>query len=233
MATISSNLKNLPGPETISRRTLANGITVLSYTNPNVSSVYLIGLMTCGSASDPADKLGLAHYTASMLSRGTTRRSFQAFHEELENRGASLSFSSGMNDTWFRGKALAEDLEMLFDLAADSLRNPAFTPEYFERLRAQLLAGLAIRDQDTSEVASLLLDQHLFPQHPYGHPQDGYPETIQSIRREDLVKFHADAYSPDGMILVVVGAVSSEQVFSLAERYFADWRNPEIGRAHV
>lgn len=226
MATTSSNPKNLPGPETISRRTLANGIRVLSYTNPNVSSVYLIGLLNCGSASDPAEKLGLAHYTASMLSRGTARRSFQAFHEELENRGASLSFSCGMNDTGFRGKALAEDLEMLFDLAADSLRNPAFTPEYFERMRAQLLASLAIRDQDTSEVASLLFDQHLFPQHPYGHPQDGYPETIQSIGREDLVKFHAGAYNPDGMILVVVGAVSPEQVFSLAERYFADWRNP-------
>ena len=69
--------------------------------------------------------------------------------------------------------------------------------------------------------------EHLFPQHPYGHPQDGYPDTIQSIEREDLVKFHAGAYNPEGMILVVVGAVSSEQVFGLAERYFADWRNPK------
>jgi len=226
MPTKAKNWKNLPGLESIARRTLPNGITVLCYNNPNVSSVYLIGLLDCGSALDPQDKTGLAHFTASMLSRGTTQRSFQSLHEELENRGASLSFSCGSNDTGFRGKALAEDLEILFDLTADCLRRPAFTQEYFERLRAQLLASLAIRDQDSAEAASLLFDRHLFPNHPYGLPQDGYPATIQAIRREDLVQFHQDYYAPEGMIISAVGALSSEQVFSLAERYFAEWKNP-------
>jgi len=226
MATKSINWNNLPGPDSIARKTLANGITVLSYNNPNVSSVYLIGLLDCGSALDPQDKIGLAHYTASMLSRGTTRRNFQSFHEELENRGASLTFSCGTNDTWFRGKALAEDLEILFDLTADSLRHPAFTQEYFDRLRAQLLASLAIREQDTAENASLLFDQYLFPGHPYGQPQDGYPVTIQAIQREDLLRFHQDHYTPNHMIMVVTGAVTPELAFGLAERYFADWQDP-------
>ncbi len=223
MAEKNDHWKNLPGPATIARKALPNGVTVLSYNNPNVSSVVLIGLLDCGSTLDPQDKLGLAHFTASMLSRGTTHRSFQAYHEELEKRGASLTFSCGTNNTSFHGKALAEDLEMLFDLAADGLRNPAFAPEYLERVRAQLLASLAIRDQDTAETASLLFDKHLFLDHPHGNPQDGSPETLQAIRREDLLDFHRNYYSPENMILVVAGAADPSKVFELAERSFADW----------
>jgi zinc protease len=225
MAVQNINWNNLPGPDSIQRFTLANNITVLTYNNANVSSVYMVGLLNSGSSLDPQDKLGLAHFTAGMLSRGTARHNFNDFHEELENRGANLSFSCGANNTWFRGRALAEDLETLFSLSAESLRQPAFRPEYFERMRAQLLAGLAMREQDTGEAASLLFDQFLFPGHPYGQPTDGYPETIQRIRREDLLQFHQDQYSPDGMILIIAGALDSQQVVDLAKQYFADWEN--------
>jgi zinc protease len=232
MTTNTNHWKNLPGPETIARKVLPNGITLLSYSNPNVSSVYLVGLLNCGSTQDPQEKLGLANFTASMLSRGTAHRSFRDFHEELENRGASLSYSCGTNNTSFHGKALAEDLEILFDLAADGLRDPSFSAEYLERMRAQLLASLAIRDQDTGEMASLLFDQHLFHGHPYGSPQDGYPATIQAIRREDLLQFHRNHYSPQDMLLVVTGAVTPAQASTLAERYFADWQNPQAKAAN-
>jgi zinc protease len=223
MATNIINWNNLPGPESIQRSSLVNGITVLSYQNANVSSIYMVGLLSSGSSLDPLEKLGLAHFTASMLSRGTLRHSFQEFHEELENRGANLSFSCGANNTWLRGRALAEDLETLFSLSAESLRQPAFRPEYFERVRAQLLAGLAIREQDTGEAASLLFDQYLFPDHPYGQPTDGFAETIQRITVEDLQKYHQQYYSPRDMILVVAGAVEDGQVKDLAQKYFGDW----------
>ena len=225
MATNIINWNKLPGPDSIQRTTLTNGITVLSYKNVNVSSVYMVGLLNSGSRLDPQEKLGLAHFTASMLSRGTLRHSFKEFHEELENRGANLSFSCGANNTWFRGRSLAEDLETIIALSAEGLRQPAFRPEYFERVRAQLLAGLAIREQDTGEAASLLFDQYLFPNHPYGQPTDGFAETTQRISVEDLQEYHRQNYSPQDMVLVVAGAVEGRQVVDLAQKYFADWEN--------
>jgi zinc protease len=205
---------------------LTNDIRVLTFSNFNVSSVYLIGLLRGGSAYDPADKLGLSHFTVSMLSRGTSHRDFNSYHRELEDRGANLGFSCGANHISFRGRALAEDLETLFDLAADSLQFPAFSPEYYERLRSQLLASLAIRDQDPSEISSILFDRELFPGHPYGQPKDGYADTIQNIQLEDLVDFHKTYFSPEKMILVATGAVTPAQTAKLAEKYFSSWNTP-------
>jgi len=223
MATLQINWTNLPGQKTINRIVLPNGIRVLSFSNFNTKTVYLVGLLNCGSVLDPGDKLGLAHFTAGMLTRGTSKRKFNEIHQELEERGASLTFSCGSNHTWFRGKALAEDARSLFELSAECLQLPIFDQEYFDRMRSQLLTGLAIRDQDTAEIASLLFDHNLFPDHPYGQPLDGYPVTIQNINRDDLTVFHRQHYSPNGMMLVIAGAITGKAVNQLAEKYFAGW----------
>jgi zinc protease len=220
-----NKIQNLPGADSIDRFVLSNGITLLTYSNFNTHSVDLIGLIEAGGAADPKQKLGLAHFTASMLSRGTQKRNFSEYHDLLESRGANLSFSCGIRNTWFRGKSLSEDLEILIDLAAESLQHPAFPPEYVERLRNQLLAGLAIREQDTAEVASLLFDQNLFPGHPYGDPVDGSVETVKAIQREDLIAFHHNHFTPSQMIVVAAGAVESSRVRECVEKALGGWKN--------
>jgi zinc protease len=57
--------------------------------------------------------------------------------------------------------------------------------------------------------------------------EDGYPETIQAITRDDLVNFHRRHFGPRRMIVTVVGAVRAGEVLDLIERCFGDWQNPE------
>ena len=164
----------MPGPENITRLELANGIVVLSRANPASASVVLSGSLPAGSLYDPDEKLGLAGFTASALMRGTQRRSFSEIYDILESAGASLGFSGGTHSVSFSGRALAEDLDSLLMLLAEALQQPAFPEDYIERLRAQILTSLAIRDQDTAEVASLVFDQIVYCGHPYSRPEDGY-----------------------------------------------------------
>ena len=220
-------LKNLPGPESIHRKVFANGITLLTFSNFHTHSVDIVGMLDVGAAADPKDKLGLAHFVVSMLSRGTQKKDFQTYHDLLESHGASLTFSCGDLHSWLRGKALAEDAEMLIALAAESVRQPAFPSEYVERLRSQLIANLAIRDEDTAEVASMLFDRALFPSHPYGEPADGFVETIQTITKNDLLSFHSSYFKPQGMVLAVAGALESTEISHLVEKYFGEWENPQ------
>jgi zinc protease len=224
---IQNTAHSLPGADDITRVELSNGIVILARPNFNSPSVVLSGYLSVGSLSDPDGKLGLADFTASALLRGTARRSFQEIYDALESAGASLGFDSGTHTTGFGGKALAEDLDLLLDLLADALRQPSFPLEQVERLRARLLTGLAIRAQDTGEMASLALDQILYPGHPYSRPEDGYPETIQAIARDDLVAFHRAGFGPRGMVISVVGAVDPGQAVEKVSRALGDWSNPE------
>jgi zinc protease len=217
---------SLPGPHDITRTELANGITVLSRSNFNSPSVVISGYLSAGSLFDPLDKLGLAYFTALMLTRGTQKRSFQEIFGMLESAGASLGFGASVHNASYGGKALVEDLPMLLDILSDSVRNPIFTADHIEKVRMQSIAGLQMRAQDTGDQSSMAFDAALFPNHPYGRPEDGYLETIQAITREDLVGFHQRQYGPRGMVIVVVGAVSAEQVVDEVQCSLGDWQNP-------
>lgn len=218
---------SLPGPEDIFRAETSNGITVLARANPNSPSIALGGYVSVGSLFDSDEKLGLADFTSAALMRGTTRRDFFQIHDALESIGAALGFSSGARTTSFSGRSLSEDLPLMFELLAEFLRQPTFPVEHVERLRAQLLTGLAIRDQDTSDRVGMAFDEIVYAGHPFRRPDDGYPETIRAITRDDLADFHRRHYGPRDMVLAVVGAIEPQQVLDFVERFLGDWRNPE------
>lgn len=219
----SSSNDSIPGPEDIYRKTLPNGVVVLTRSNFNSSSVVISGFISAGSQMDPLDKLGLAHFTALGLMRGTGQSNFQDLYNRLESAGASLGFGASVHTTSFSGRALAEDLPLLFSTLTECLLEPVFPSDQFDRLKSQLLTGLAIRAQSTQDMAEIEFDSLLFPDHPYGRPEDGYIETVKAISREDLIDFHRTHYGPAGMTLVVVGAVQPQDVFDQVERYFSGW----------
>lgn len=222
---IASN-SSLPGPEDIHRDVLPNGIVVLARANFNSPAVALRGYIRAGSLLDPDRKLGLADFAASALMRGTTRHSFDALYDLLESSGASLGFDSGIDSTSFHGNALAEDLTLLLGLLSESLREPIFPPAEVEKLRHHLLTSLAIRSQDTADMADLVFDRILYRGHPYARPEDGNPRTIASITRADLAHFHHRSYGPTGMVISIVGAVDPKRVVDAVRRALGSWKNP-------
>ena len=216
----------IPGPDDIQRVELPNGLVILSRTNFESPSVVIDGYLPAGALYETDEKLGLADFTSLALMRGTQKRSFQQIYADLEAAGASLGYDSGVHTAGFHGRALAEDIDLLLELLGETLRQPVFPEDAVERLRAQLLTGLAIRAQDTAEMVSLAFDQIVYRGHPYSRPEDGYPETIQAITQADLVDFHRRCYGPRGMVLVIVGAVEARQAVEKAARLLGDWHNP-------
>lgn len=221
METIKSSL---PGPDDIYREVLPNGITVLTRSNFNSPSVVINGYFDAGAIFDPDEKLGLADFVTSALMRGTKKRSFDQIYNVLESVGASLGFNTGVQKSGFSGRSLAEDLPLLLNLLSEALTQPAFPKNEMEKLRAQILTGLAISAEDTSDMASETFDKILFKNHPYSRPDDGTPDTIKRITRNDLVKFHREAYGPRGMVIAIVGAVKAEEVVRQVKRALGGWQ---------
>jgi zinc protease len=218
--------KSLPGPDDVTRVVMPNGITVLVRANFNSPSVVIGGYLPCGSLFDTDEKLGLADFTSMALLRGTEQRNFQQIFDAMESAGANLSFGVGAHTAGFTGRSLIEDLSLLLGLLRESLRFPVFPEEQIERLRAQFLTGLALRAQDTAEMASLTFDQIIFEGHPYSRPDEGWPQTIQAITRQDIVDFHQKTYGPRGMVIGVVGAVEPQMALDEVARALGDWSNP-------
>jgi zinc protease len=109
---------------------------------------------------------------------------------------------------------------------ADIVRNPAFKEEELERQRQQLLDQLAVDVSNPGRLARFVAARVVFGASPYGHLLTGTPETINRIKRDDIVRFHSTYYRPDNAILVIGGHVKPDDAFKLAEKTFGDWPRP-------
>lgn len=220
-----SNLMKYPGPETIHRHVLPNGVTILAYENFASESVVIEGLVTAGSLADPPGQEGVASFTAAALMRGAARRDFDAIYEALEAVGADINIGGSKHGADFGVSCLAEDIDLALEILADSLRQPTFPLNEIEQLRGQILTGLTIRANDTQQMAHLAFNELLYPHHPYGRSSRGHPHTISSITQADLANFHQTYYGPQGMIIVLVGAVAAETAVAKIAHVFGDWQN--------
>lgn len=220
------SISSIPNPDDITRVELENGIVVLARANFNSPSISITGMIHVGSMYDSLEKLGLASIVTGTLMRGTENRSFQQIFNELESVGASLGYGGGTHTTGFHGKALAEDFDLLLKILGDTLRKPSFPEEQIEKQRAQVLTGLALRAQSTGETAGMNFDKLLYPNHPYGLPNDGYVETVREIKRDDLLKFNQKHFGPKGMVIVVVGGIEPQLVIDKVRNILGSWENP-------
>ena len=224
---MSKAQQSFPGSDDITRITIPNGMTILVRANFNSPSVVIGGHLASGSLFDSDEKSGLADFTSLGLMRGTETRTFQQIFDALESVGANLSFGAGAHNTGFSGRSLIEDLPLMLDLLADVLRHPVFPVEQIERLRAQFLPSLAQRAQDTAEMASITFDQIVIKGHPYARPEDGWPETIRAIQRDDLADFHRRCYGPREMVIALVGAIEPKMAVEQVTAALGDWVNAD------
>jgi len=214
----------IPGPETVKRTVLDNGITVLIRENRSAPVVILEGLVTAGAIDDPAGKLGLASFVASMVTRGSACYDFDHFNEITEAVGASLNVSADSHATYFGLSCLTEDFADLIDVLADALQRPSFPADQAEIVLGQTLVYHQERLHDTQQLAGLRFFETLYDGHPYGHAISGYPETVRTISRDDLVAFHAKRYTPQEAIIVVSGDVDPDSVLALVTDAFGHWQ---------
>ncbi len=220
---------SVPGPEDIVRQEFPNGIIALARPNFTSPSVVIQGLIQAGSVDEPAEKAGLAAFTAEMLERGTTNRTFAQINEEVEAVGASLWVDGGLHMTGFGAKCLVEDLPLILDILADVLQNPAFPAAEVEKVRGEIMTGLQQRDNNTRAMANLAFRELVYPDHPYGRSGDGYRHTIPEITWDDLISFYQQYYRPQRMMVVLVGAVEPGEGLEMLHKAFRDWQ-PETPR---
>ena len=106
------------------------------------------------------------------------------------------------------------------------LRQPAFPAREVERVRAEKLTSLAIRDQDTGAVAGLEFDQLVYAGSPVRLPSEGMPETVGRLKAGDVAAFHRRTFGPRGMVVAVVGAIRAKAAVEAVEAALGGWTHP-------
>lgn len=170
---------------------------------------------------DP-QKLGVASFTSSMLSEGTTTKTGDQLADAQQLLGTRISTGIGDENGEMGFTALSDKLEPALELMADMMLNPSFPAEALERLRAQRLVALTQAKDRPGAIAGNVFSKVVYGDaHPYGRVIT--EETTRAITRDDIVAFHRAYFQPGRASITVVGDVDPVQVQAAFEKAFAAW----------
>jgi len=224
--------------ESVRRRTLGNGARLFVLENRFNPTVAISGSLNAGSLFAPPDRRLLASVTAGELAKGTARRTKLQIAEELESRGASLAFSAGGGDPVgvdIGAASLSRDLEVLLDVLAEVLLSPVFPEEELEKERMRLVGVLREQQDQTSVRAFEAASRRIYPRgHPFHRRRvEERIAAVESVSRDELLRFYEARYGAETLLLVLVGDVDSEKILDGLERRLGSWKrgpSPEIPR---
>jgi zinc protease len=219
--------RTVPLPTPMERQ-LANGLRVVVVPRPGTGLVAVELAVKAGGRSDPADKAGLADFTAALLTRGTKTRTATQVAEEVEALGGALSSGADWDRSHLSLSVLRTRLNEAMAVFADVARHPAFRADEVERLREETRDDLAVRLRSPGTLARYAAGRVLFGDGRYGHPLGGTPESLRRLRRADAVGFYQRHFHPGNAVLVLGGDVTPEEALEVARHLFGDWKTPAL-----
>ena len=202
-------------------RTLSNGLKVIVVPNHEVPYVTMWLGMKTGAWAET--KPGAASLAMSMLTKGTARHSEAELSEELDTWAISLGGSAGLDSSSVSASCLTEHRDRTMSLLGEVVRTPSFPADEFEKLRQQVLTGLAVQNAQPQYLAERELRRRLYGDHPYARTASGEVADVSALKLEDLTAWYQRFARPDVSTLVVAGDVEPDAVFGLADSTLGDW----------
>lgn len=226
--TRSSTRGRLPFAEAVRRRALSNGAQLFVLENHFNPTVAVSGSLQGGPLFAPPDRRLIASVTAGELAKGTERRTKLQIAEDLESRGASLSFSSDASDPAgldIAGASLSRDVDLLLDRLVEILRTPVFPADELEKEKKRLVGSIRQQLDQTGARAYEAAARRVYPpEHPF-HRRTGEERiaSVEALTRGDLVAFYRGRYGAATLQLVVVGDVAADRILDGLEERLSSW----------
>jgi len=208
------------GSTLFQKTTLANGVRVLSEAIPSVRSIAVGVWIHTGSRDEEEGVAGISHFIEHMVFKGTNRRRMHHIARRLESVGGFLNAFTSKEYTCFYARALDEHLGRAIDAVCDLVLDPQFPEKELVKEKEVVLEEMKMYEDTPEEVIFDRFESVVYKDHPLGRPILGFPETVRSLSRDQLVDYIEAHYTPDRIVLSVAGNVRHEDVIRLAERAF-------------
>ena len=217
------DLRSLDTPEP-TRLELDNGLTVFLLEDHELPQISAVARINAGEVYAPADKVGLASITGSVMrTGGTASMTSDEINQTLENLGATVETSIGETSGSAYMNTLAEHADQVLSIFADILAHPVFAEDKIEQAKTQAKSSISRRNDEPQQIAFREFSQLVYGEDsPYARVPQYY--TINAISRDDLIRFHDRYVQPEGTLLSIYGDFDAEAMARQVRETFGQWK---------
>lgn len=209
--------------DSVQRRTLPNGLTLLTREHRRVGVVAINTWVKAGYFHEPDAVAGMAHLFEHMFFKGSeTYPGSEEIATWVSRLGGTTNAGTIYDSTNYYFVLPREGFAKGVEIQADAIAHPLFDPAELVK-EAEVVIEESNRKLDNPPA--LVLERMYataFTAHRMRRWRIGSNEVLRNIRRESLVEFFETLYRPANIIVAIVGDVSHDEAFEAVARTFGE-----------
>jgi zinc protease len=221
----------MPWSNDVVKRVLPNGLTLLVRHDASAPVVAAVTHVKAGYFDEPDRWNGIAHVLEHMFFKGTARRGPGDVARETQLVGGYVNAATSYDKTVYYTVLPSADggLEKALDVQADALMHAALDQTELGRELEVIIQEAKRKLDSPGAVTTETLYALLFQVHRMRRWRIGTEDVLRGLTAADVREYHETRYTPDRVIVGIVGDVDTEQVLDLAEAMYGGWSRPVAG----
>ncbi|WP_248582265.1 pitrilysin family protein [Nocardioides sp. InS609-2] len=205
----------------VRRTLLPGGLRVITEHMAGVRSASIGVWVGVGSRDETPALHGASHFLEHLLFKGTRERTALDISVALDEVGGEFNAFTAKEYTCFHARVLDEDLPLTVDVLGDMITNSLLSTQDVDAEREVILDEIAMHDDDPDDVVHNLFAQQAWGDSPLGRPIAGSVESIASLTRDQIARFHRKHYRPANMVVAVAGNLDHASVVRQVRKAFS------------
>jgi predicted Zn-dependent peptidase len=144
----------------------------------------------------------------------------------MESVGGYLNAFTSKEHTCFYARSLDEHLVRALDVTCDLVLNPTFPEKELEKEKDVVVEEIKMYEDVPEDLIFDRFEQAVYGGHALGRPILGFPETVRGFSRDHLLDHLEEHYTPDRIVVAVVGNYRHDRLLKMVERHFTGLRRP-------
>ncbi|MCM8792639.1 MAG: insulinase family protein [Candidatus Omnitrophica bacterium] len=198
---------------------LDNGLKVISYKMIQRSSVGVGLWVKGGSRFEVEENQGVAHFLEHLFFKGSKHYSCRQIKQSIEGVGGSINGFTSEEFCCYFVKIPYKHLSLALDILIDMILNPLLLEDDINKERNVVLEEIKLYHDLPQNYVHQLLDELLWPNHPLGRSILGTYETINSLRRKDILLFKENYYFPSSMVIAACGNLEHKELLERVKKH--------------
>jgi len=201
---------------------LENGATILSRYVPG-SPLVTIRIRVLSGLSNEGEYAGsgISHFLEHLIFKGAPDMTSRQVHDAIKEMGGVINATTGLDSAEYFITVPNANFEKAFSLLADMVMTPKFTDGEMEKERNVILKEIRMHNDDPGSRRLRLLFSSAYRDNVYKYPVIGYEDVFRDLTREDVLRYHARAYTPDRIVIGIVGGVRQDTAIARVREGFS------------
>lgn len=201
----------------------ANGLRVLLMEKHSAPVVTVLITYPAGPRNEVKGRTEASHFIEHLMFKGTARfnrREGTSIPVLLEDAGAMLNATTGMDGTCYYEMVPRDQLALALDIEADRMRGALLRDADIEDERRVLLNEYEKNMNSPLFALEEAVWKKAFLKHPYQNGIAGIRRDIEKITHQELREFYGTHYWPENAVLTVIGDFETDGLLALVREKF-------------